>query len=266
MFNKVIKKYKKELAAYCLITIFINPANSVLTAVRIYQALSKLNPSKDKDVLLLLLSPGGQIEPAYQISKLCKKYSKNKFVVAIPRHAKSAATLISLGADEVHMGSLGQLGLIDPQLGGLPALGVAQAIKTLASVAEQYPKSSEMLARYLRMALTVEQIGYCERISVSAAQYADRLLSTKPSLAGKTQDIAFKLVYEYKDHGFVIDADEAQEMLGTEFIKTNSAIINIAERFYRIYEDADIFLRFVKQKKLVIVGNYCDDTMIWDNK
>jgi hypothetical protein len=56
----------------------------------------------------------------------------------------------------------------DPQIEGLPALGVSQALKTIDSVSELYPKSAEMFARYLRMALTVEQIGYCDRISESA--------------------------------------------------------------------------------------------------
>src|SRR5207237_1433387 len=150
----------------------------------IYSALMQFNKNKDKDVLLFLLSPGGSIEPAYQISTLCKSYSKNKFVTAVPRQAKSAATLIAIGSDEIHMGVLGHLGPIDQQLGGLPALGVVQAIERIASLTEKFPGSSEMFSKYLKLALTVEQIGYCERISESAVQYATRLLATKPSLKG----------------------------------------------------------------------------------
>ena len=125
---------------------------------QIYDALSA-SDSQDRNVLLILLSRGGIIEPAYQISKLCKAYSKERFVVAVPRQAKSAATLVALGADEIHIGPLGQLGPIDPQLAGLPALGVTQALRTIASLSEQYPGSADMFARYLRRALTVEQIG-----------------------------------------------------------------------------------------------------------
>ena len=107
---------------------------------------------------------GGVIEPAYQISKLCKAFAREKFVVVIPRQAKSAATLIAIGADEIHMSILGQLGPIDPQLGGLPALGVAQALERIANLSERFPGSAEMFAKYLQQALTVEQIGYCDRI------------------------------------------------------------------------------------------------------
>jgi len=39
--------------------------------------------------------------------------------VVVPRTAKSAATLLAIGADEIHMGPLGQLGAgIDPQMAG----------------------------------------------------------------------------------------------------------------------------------------------------
>jgi hypothetical protein len=168
-----------------------------------FNGLMETNADKSKNVLLILLSRGGDAEPAYQISKLCKSFAREKFIVVIPRHAKSAATLIAIGADEIHMGPLGQLGPIDPQIGGLPALGVSQALKTIASVSQSYPGSAEMLARYLQLALTVEQIGYCDRISESAIQYAERLLATKPNLVLKAPTIARELVHEYKAPGFI---------------------------------------------------------------
>ena len=84
---------------------------------QIYKAVSDLE--NKADVLMVLLSDGGKIEPAYLISKVCKRLSKERFVVSIPRKAKSAATLICLGADEVHMGFLSELGPIDPQIGGV---------------------------------------------------------------------------------------------------------------------------------------------------
>jgi hypothetical protein len=52
-------------------------------------------------------------------------------------------------------------------------------------------------AMNLRMALTVEQIGYCDRISESAVHYAERLLLTKPQLVRRAPAIAKELVHEY---------------------------------------------------------------------
>ncbi len=84
------------------------------------------------------------------------------------------------------MGPLGHLGPIDRQLGGLPALGVSQALKSIAAVAEQHPGSSEMFAKYLKLALTIPQIGYCERISESATQYQNGCCSPKRFLDRRT--------------------------------------------------------------------------------
>ena len=56
---------------------------SALSLDQIYTALSA-SPASERDVLLVLLSRGGIIEPAYQISKLYKAYAREQFVVAVP--------------------------------------------------------------------------------------------------------------------------------------------------------------------------------------
>lgn len=243
------------LDTYCCLAL-IEPQESIdgYDLDQIFRALNELNPDGQKDVILFILSRGGEGEPAYQISKLCKSYARQKFIAVVPRQAKSAATLLAIGADEIHMGPLGQLGPIDPQIGGLPALGVSQALKTIASVSELYPKSAEMFARYLRMALTVEQIGYCDRISESAVQYAERLLSTKPQLAKRAPAIAKELVHEYKDHNFVIDFAEAQLHLGPEWIKTGTPELQAGEEIYSLVEMVNFFLGMAQSKRIFITG------------
>jgi hypothetical protein len=246
---------ERGLGKYCVLALF-EPKNSIDTTDldRIFSALSELNPDRSKDVLLLLLSRGGSIEPAYQISKLCKLFSNRRFVAVVPRNAKSAATLIALGADKIHMGLLGQLGPIDPQLDGLPALGVSQALRTIASVAEAYPGSASMFAQYLKTVLTVEQIGYCDRISQSAVQYAVRLLSTKPDLQRDAEEIARELVHEYKDHEFVIDVQEARARLGENWVKTDTVELTAAEEIYSLFESVNFVLGFKQSKYMLIMG------------
>lgn len=233
----------------------LEPENSIdnFDLDKIFGALREINPSKNKDVVLFLLSRGGDAEAAYQISKLCKSFAP-KFTAVIPRQAKSAATLVAIGADEVHMGPLGQLGPIDPQIGGLPALGVSQALRTVASIAEQFPGSADMFARYLQLALTVEQIGYCDRISESAVQYAVRLLSTKPHLANTASTIARQLVHEYKDHAFVIDITEARQLMGDDWIRTETVELRAAEAVYTLFDMVSFFLRVSQSKRLVVSG------------
>jgi len=111
-----------------------------------------------------------------------------------------------------------------------------------------------MFAKYLRDALTVEQIGYCDRISESAVQYAERLLSTKPQLESRASVVARELVHEYKDHSFVIDFEEARGHLGSEWVKTNTPELKFAEEVYGHFENVNFFLRLMKSKRLLVSG------------
>lgn len=249
------------------ILVLLEPQNSVDSADLngLFGSLRRENNEKEKDVLLLLLSRGGAIEPAYQISKICKAYAHEKFVVSIPRYAKSAATLIALGADEIHIGPLGELGPIDPQLGGLPALGVGQALKTIASVSQAYPGSAAMFAAYLKEILTVEQIGYCDRIAESAVQYAQRLLTTKASTEDRAETIARKLVHEFKDHGFVIDRDEARQLLGGDLIMEGTPELEFSEEVYSLFDESN-FLLEARQKRLIVAGDWRNNVIVLNRK
>jgi membrane-bound ClpP family serine protease len=111
-----------------------------------------------------LYNYGGSVEAGYLISKACKKKSLN-FIVAIPRFAKSAATLIALGADEIHMGIISEMGPIDPQVGDYPALGLGAALEHIAGLCKKYPETSNMLAKYLASKLDLRDLGYLERVS-----------------------------------------------------------------------------------------------------
>jgi len=184
---------------------------------------------------LFLISNGGSVEAAYKITKLCKQFSDSKYEVIIPRHAKSAATLVAIGADVIHIGPLGELGPIDPQVGGLPALGVKRALEIIAPIIAKNPKSSELFARYLGSKLSIEQIGYCDRVSESAVQYAERLLVKKEDFTETdAHRRAWELVHEYKDHGFVIDVEEARSHLGGGWIESDSLEIKFGEDIYEL--------------------------------
>ncbi len=69
---------------------------------------------KNSPLDLILESPGGYPLSAERIVKVCKTYSSN-FRVVVPQRAKSAATMISMGAHGILMGPAAELGPIDPQ-------------------------------------------------------------------------------------------------------------------------------------------------------
>lgn len=200
-------------------------------ADKIYKAISTFD--KKKDIALTVTSGGGQIEPAYLISKLCREMTSGRFVAIVPRRAKSGATLICCGADEIHMGQMSELGPIDPQLDKLPALGLKNAVQHLAELASQYPKASDMFAKYLADSLDLVNLGYYERVAESAVQYAERLLRRRISpLKSDPRQVAEHLVYGYKDHGFVIDRMEAEAIFGPAMVKGGTPEYDLGNMIY----------------------------------
>lgn len=213
-------------------------------ADKIYNAVTSFKHRKP--ILLILYSNGGKIEPAYLVSKLCREHSDQKFVIAVPRQAKSAATLICCGADEIHMGGLSELGPIDPQIDGLPTLGLKNSIEHVAELVNKYPGSSEMFAKYLQTSLQLIHLGYYERIAESAKQYAERLLSQHgKDLPTPPAEIARSLVYGYMDHSFVIDRGEAKQIFGSNVVKTDSREYQFANE---IYEQLSFFTYIFDQR------------------
>ncbi len=211
---------------------------------KIYEAITEFN--NDKPLLLILLSGGGEPGSAYLIGKLCSEFSNKKFVTVVPRYAKSAATLLACASDEIHMGSMSELGPIDPQMKSevsgrrVPALGLKNSIEHIASLVKKYPASASMFAQYLNLSVEPVQVGYYERVAESAMQYAERLLSPRASkLANTPKDIAERLVYEYKDHGFVIDKNEATDIFGDKIIKCNTKEYELGNAIYNALSEVE---------------------------
>lgn len=241
--------------------------NSISTfhSNRIYQAAKDLE--KKSNILMIIQSGGGNIEPAYLISKTCKRLSKSKFNVVIPRKAKSAATLIALGANEIHMGLLSELGPIDPQFGGFPALGLSNAMEKIAAMSEKYPKASDMFAKYLTDNINIQHLGLFERINESATQYASRLLEGKEFPDGHTaESLADHFTNHYKDHSFVIDADEASSLLGSKVVKESTKEYDLGNSIYEFLEFTRFLFEILQKKQMSYVGSVDDGLYLNDKK
>jgi hypothetical protein len=65
-------------------------------------------------IALIIDSPGGMAKSAYQVATLFRRHC-GSFVAVIPRYAKSAATLLTLGADTIFLGEYAELGPLDAQ-------------------------------------------------------------------------------------------------------------------------------------------------------
>lgn len=87
-----MQKVRKEVIAYC-----------------------KANPNT-KDIDFIINSPGGSPDDAYRIIRTLRNNFERVNVV-VPFWAKSAATLLSLGATKIIMGEFGEFGPLDIQIG-----------------------------------------------------------------------------------------------------------------------------------------------------
>ncbi len=251
-----------EIAQYEVVFLYDHSQISRYHASAIYQRLAAIK--SPKDIFLILRSPGGEVEPAYLISKMCNRYKLAKFVVGIPADAKSAATLLSLGADELHMGAMSELGPIDPQINDFPALAFSGALERITKLAHQYPGAATMLSQYLiGSSLDVRALGHYERITESATQYASRLLKAKITSTDINMDVVSSLAAHftnhYKDHNFVIDMDEACELfgvLGGDVVKSDTELYKTCHEVHRFI---DLFHQVcaVKNldKRLVVIGD-----------
>ena len=205
------------------------------------QVLAERSRLKDIDTLELLLhSPGGSADAAYQVIRFFRRHCK-KLNIIVPRMAKSAATLMCLGADAIYMGELAQLGPIDVQIQN----PVEKGSKSISPLDEF--KSAEFLRDYAveimdsftlliirRSGISVKdalheslhftteimrplyeqldplEIGEYKRALAIGEEYGHRLLAmTKnPHRAA----ISEALLSKYPSHGFVIDRAEARSL------------------------------------------------------
>jgi hypothetical protein len=106
---------------------------------------------KCKRIGLIIDSPGGQASSAYQIASMLRRHCGG-FDAIVPRYAKSAATLLSLGGVRFFMGSDAEIGPLDVQLmdpereNWGSALDEIQALERLnAAALEQFDQAMFML-------------------------------------------------------------------------------------------------------------------------
>jgi hypothetical protein len=200
-----------------------------------FEVLQEIGKVKNLD--LLLLSPGGIADHAFNIAKSCRRFS-DKFTVITPSYAKSAATLLTLGADELLMGPSSELGPIDPQIRipdeyGRTIQVSAMAIKDALEVIEDLTEDNQEKAlKYMPLIekIDLKVLGQYERAIQSAKQYACDLLQESDLLKNKNQEedtvdkngnnkkmkkyemISEDLTEGYYSHGYAIGPEKAKEM------------------------------------------------------
>lgn len=214
---------------------------------------------------LMIHSPGGSGVTAEKIVEMCRKYTTKEFRVIVPNMAKSAATIIALGADKIVMGYCSELGPIDAQkfinVGGITQQLSAQSFisareNLLKELAEAKADKKEFIG-YLQQlsSSTVEPafIEECKRelnfaIDLVKKWLPKYMLKTKnPSwdlrkLKQTANTIAKNLSSAEKRfvHGRMIGPDESEQLgLGVTKLKKEDPVWNL---LWEIYLRSEIFL------------------------
>jgi hypothetical protein len=189
---------------------------------------------------LVIHSTGGYGDVAYLIVQMLRLHAK-KINACIPLWAKSAATLLCIGADAIVMDELAQLGPLDPQIyigGGelASALNAFKNLEELTTFAENTLQDAvtilaeateldinacieraidfvQVVSGPLFTKLDLQNLGeYSRALSVSK-EYGKRLLTRLPKWnAEQAEQVISKLVYGYPSHSYVLDFYELVEL------------------------------------------------------
>src|SRR5260370_31442730 len=77
----------------------------------------KKTPNLAKGLVLMISSPGGDTLAAERVVNICRAYSgTGDYWALVPGRAKSAATIICMGASKIIMAAPSELGPVYPQI------------------------------------------------------------------------------------------------------------------------------------------------------
>lgn len=221
---------------------------------------------------LVLITRGGQILTPLRLMSLLREFA-GKVNVLVPYMAHSAGTLIALGADEIVMGAMGELGPVDPSVTNQfnPILD-EQDIQGTArpKPRPRIPISVEDVTSYLNFAKShaaLDAAGLAQAFSALTEKVhplalgnilrnhnlirhlAKTLLLMHMNAETdkeKLESIVRKLTEELYSHEYTITRDEAVR-LGLKVVKPSEQVEKDLWGLYRLYEE---FLRIDRQVNL----------------
>ena len=181
---------------------------------------SQEEPSAQLDVLVD--SGGGDIDAAYNLALLFRRYGTDQLTFIVPRWAKSAATLLICGGDEILMTPVAELGPLDPQITQMNPLeqrverfSPLHIESTLQLIRDEFTKGNTQLAEGLMQRLQFPlTLGSFKKSLDIGREYVEKLLASRML---KGDDAAVKGVGEaitsgYADHSWCITIGEAGEL------------------------------------------------------
>lgn len=231
----------------------------------------------DRVINVLLDSRGGSLDAAFRTVLYLSAYAR-ELNVYVPRRAKSASTLVALGADCVHLSAFGELGPLDTQIVDprnptrtISALDCYQSVdyvrqfgfKTLAEVLTQLVGLTEGRIALIELLDTASKFAIASinplLQSVNALDfggwgrslkigemYAQALLKAKGFDTENADRIAAQLVYGYTHHPRPINYTEA-DRIGLKASKMTKEVYDDASRLIEACHDRN-FVGFISKE------------------
>jgi ATP-dependent protease ClpP protease subunit len=193
----------------------------------LYEHLETIGKVDNLD--LFLYSRGGEVMAPYRIVRLCREFCK-RFGVLIPYRAHSAATQLSLGADEIIMGKMSELTPIDPRTTNPfnpkdetnPKNRIPISVEDVTSFFELAGEDVEMdkqslveIFKILTNQVHPLALGNVKRVQNEVRVLARNLLNMHMDVDKKKdriEKIINKLTRELYAHDYLISREEAKEI------------------------------------------------------
>lgn len=212
--QRLIEYYENEFDCRLVVLIdTIFPVSIVCFEELVYDA----NP--EQDLHLLLQSPGGDGETAVRLARAAQARCR-QFTVVVPDQAKSAATVLAMGAHRIVMGPTSDLGPVDPQFQFGPdgqelvaakdlLAAVAAAEEAVSKNPDSYPLHAAMLAdvtevmlQQARSALDRTDEVVLEALKSNPDRTPDQAIALRDEIKAPLIDLP-------KNHGAIFGAKDA---------------------------------------------------------
>ena len=205
-----------------VITYWNAPSGSICSndVVGMYGVLRELPPAPE--IALFIKSDGGNGQASLRIVNLLRQFS-NRLLALVPLECQSAATMLALGADEIHMGPLAHLSAVDTSLThdlspidrDNDRVSVSQdELYRVIRLWRQEAKGSNLSNPYQALFQHVHPlvVGAVDRASALSTKLCHEILSYHMKDAKKSQRISQTLNSSYPSHSYPITQREAKRI------------------------------------------------------
>ncbi len=249
LYESIVNYRKRPLITY--VTSIRPNLGGIMAGDAITPIIEQINtiPIEEKEVDFIIISNGGDPITALRIIGLLRERFDH-ISVLLPYVAYSAATVLSLGADEIFMHPFSNLGPVDPQL--------TVSRKNGQGLQEQLQFSSEDLRNYIEfiksdVGISDQQhlisaitplltdvgalpIGSAKRGQQLSLSLSEKMLSTHMDDKNKAKSIARLLNSSYYHHGYAVSRKEALD-IGLDIKKPDSTLEDYLWKVWRDFAD-----------------------------